>query len=466
LFFYYHFKNKIKTYLLNEYKSNLRLFDLSSQALKNISDTVFYTNIKTKKIEKYMFLASQGKVDQARMDIYIDLLHVYKYLEKLGIRQFHFHTADLKSLIRFSFPDVYGDDLSKIRYSLILEKRLKKPLYGFECGRSFNGFRNIYPIFYNKKYVGSCEMAFSAKPIIDLIFKEKRAFYTLLVRKDVVEDKVFRFLKYQVLENSKISDNLLWDKEILKYSLSKGIINKKFLSEIEKKIKIKKSEYIKYGSQYYVINFIPIKNFKKETAAYFMVLHKSPALKNMVKDFIIFLILVTALNIFVSILLYLYLKKVDQKIENLTNESLIDPLTQVLNRRGFIRKAKNLKSYSVIFADIDFFKKLNDTYGHDYGDKVLKEVAKILKNSIKDSDLLARWGGEEFIILLKGLDKQKAIEVAERLRNNVKNSPLKITMSFGVASSSEEEDFEHVINLADDRLYKAKRSGRDKVVGD
>ena len=129
------------------------------------------------------------------------------------------------------------------------------------------------------------------------------------------------------------------------------------------------------------------------------------------------------------------------------------------------------KDISIIMLDIDHFKKVNDTYGHHIGDKVLSEIAtKILKALKNPYEIAARYGGEEFIILLPAIDKNKAIELAEKIRisieNEIKLDQIKetITASFGVASfPTDTNDINNIITLADTALYKAKNSGRNKT---
>ena len=161
-----------------------------------------------------------------------------------------------------------------------------------------------------------------------------------------------------------------------------------------------------------------------------------------------------------------------------------DPLTGAFNRReglklirSLLRKANAEEENLCLFVlDIDHFKRVNDTYGHEIGDLILKEVVKIIKRSIRNEDLVIRWGGEEFVIVLSGIPPQKAVEVAERIRNNIKNNvielpngeKLTVTVSIGVACTQKEGifSFEELFKIADKRLYKAKNTGRDRVVAD
>jgi diguanylate cyclase (GGDEF)-like protein len=164
--------------------------------------------------------------------------------------------------------------------------------------------------------------------------------------------------------------------------------------------------------------------------------------------------------------------------KKLQNDALLDPLTGCLNRRALynyldhdIAITQRYKgNLSIIMFDIDHFKKVNDTYGHQAGDIVLKEVVKSALAAIRKSDYLARYGGEEFVLVLPNTDSYNAANLAERLRTivesqmiNVGERAINITSSFGVATLRNGYDRDHLIQEADEMLYNAKSSGRNKV---
>lgn len=159
----------------------------------------------------------------------------------------------------------------------------------------------------------------------------------------------------------------------------------------------------------------------------------------------------------------------------------IDPLTGISNRRDFndrfateiARFNRNQKSFTVILGDIDLFKKVNDAYGHDCGDFVLVKTAKLMTESLRAQDALARWGGEEFIMLLPETETRGGVATSEKIRKRIatcsfsyKNEKLHISMSFGVSTFGANTSMEAVIESADRCLYKAKLSGRNCVVAE
>jgi len=168
--------------------------------------------------------------------------------------------------------------------------------------------------------------------------------------------------------------------------------------------------------------------------------------------------------------------------ENITNTKKLeyisthDTLTNIYNREFFNtkieRKIKSAKRYGnefcLIILDIDHFKKVNDTYGHHVGDTVLVKIAQTIKDNIRDDDMVARWGGEEFVILLPHTELEGACLLAEKLRVIIENSEIlkqqTITASFGVGIYKNNESQTSFFEKIDNALYIAKKNGRNKVV--
>ncbi|WP_024953608.1 ammonium transporter [Sulfurospirillum arcachonense] len=165
-------------------------------------------------------------------------------------------------------------------------------------------------------------------------------------------------------------------------------------------------------------------------------------------------------------------KQVDLQNSNKTlrSKANIDPLTQILNRRGLMEKlkGKNIYNYSIVIIDIDHFKKVNDTYGHSTGDSVLKELSLIAKRLVRENDMFARWGGEEFILLINANDLSHVEKIAEKIRLEIASNTFSvvgsITASFGISSPrSKNQTFNEVFENADKALYQAKELGRNRV---
>ncbi len=158
--------------------------------------------------------------------------------------------------------------------------------------------------------------------------------------------------------------------------------------------------------------------------------------------------------------------------KSLKSQAHLDTLTKTLNRRGFQNKVALLKTaqktFSIIIFDIDHFKKINDSFGHAAGDSVLEELAELVNCHLTKEDIFARWGGEEFVILLPLQDEQSVLKKAELLRKIIATHHFaligSLTCSFGVANFSQAEaSFEQAFEEADNALYRAKNSGRNQV---
>jgi two-component system cell cycle response regulator len=164
--------------------------------------------------------------------------------------------------------------------------------------------------------------------------------------------------------------------------------------------------------------------------------------------------------------------------------AITDQLTGLHNRRYMARHLDNLiaeaqrtgKPLAFVIMDIDFFKRVNDSHGHDIGDEVLREFAKRIAANVRGIDLVCRYGGEEFVVVMPDTDVAYAYSVAERLRKSIETTPvdisrpphrLNITISIGIAKSEGENDTaEALLHRADQALYRAKRTGRNRVVAD
>ena len=169
----------------------------------------------------------------------------------------------------------------------------------------------------------------------------------------------------------------------------------------------------------------------------------------------------------------------EQAVDELKRLSSHDFLTGILNRRGFLEAVERAQSsfernndaFAIALIDVDFFKKINDKYGHEAGDYVLISLSQMLRDSLRKHDLVARWGGEEFILLLADTSIDVAIIILNRIRNDIsqhefifKDTKIKVTFSCGVQVIEKGKVLDEVINQADANLYQAKQTGRNKVI--
>ncbi len=170
-------------------------------------------------------------------------------------------------------------------------------------------------------------------------------------------------------------------------------------------------------------------------------------------------------------------KELQRANQQLHAMATTDPLTGMMNRRRMLdfleyeatRMRRTENPYSVLMCDIDHFKSVNDTYGHETGDGILKRVAEVLREGVREQDKAARWGGEEFLLLLPETAGDGSVILAEKLRLavasleiEVNGESLQVTMTFGAAVSDKDIDFDEVIRRADSALYQGKAGGRNR----
>lgn len=183
------------------------------------------------------------------------------------------------------------------------------------------------------------------------------------------------------------------------------------------------------------------------------------------------------------------IKELEDEIERLRHLVYFDELTGILNRRGFLHEADaefHLISsgtstverrvgiqipFAVVFCDLDDFKALNDTHGHAAGDAALKLCAQAFSHSLRQGDMVGRWGGEEFVVALAGAGAVNAERIAEKLRTVLEKAQLQwegvhipVTGSFGVAAYRSGDTLQDIVARADRAMYEAKKSGKNRVV--
>ncbi|AZV46994.1 diguanylate cyclase [Nautilia sp. PV-1] len=202
------------------------------------------------------------------------------------------------------------------------------------------------------------------------------------------------------------------------------------------------------------------------------------SLKQVLIGSLIIGIMVTVLFIYWIIRLKKEIKKRHQLEEELRKISFYDSLTSIYNRykidmslKTQIELSKRYKTpLSIIFFDIDDFKKINDTYGHKIGDEVLIELSKTIKENIRQTDIFGRWGGEEFIIILPNTNVTVAQKIAQKLKRVIENHNFpfikKLTCSFGVTEMKENDSINTLTVRADTLLYEAKKQGKNRVISD
>ena len=173
-------------------------------------------------------------------------------------------------------------------------------------------------------------------------------------------------------------------------------------------------------------------------------------------------------------------QKLVQYNKKLHKQASVDPLTGLMNRRGtneYLEKVLTdyekgkIVNLCLAIGDIDFFKRVNDTYGHECGDLVLQNIAALFKENVGEWGLVSRWGGEEFLFIFENVNGDDALMILEDLRRKIKkmeiqykDETIRVTMTFGLSDFDFRKDVEHSINDVDEKLYQGKNMGRDQIV--
>ena len=258
------------------------------------------------------------------------------------------------------------------------------------------------------------------------------------------------------------------------YNNYTSIDSSKILKPIKEKIISKESKIVEFeqNNENYIIHT----KYIKELNLYLTIEVKLSDYNNNSLEVLYFNLLASlGLVLFIVIVLYRIIHKHNEKLESM---AFFDPLTKLYNRRLFLTKLndtivyskRNKQTFCIAFLDIDNFKEINDTKGHNIGDEVLQQVSSLLKESIREVDTIARWGGEEIVILFSEIDINNAQELTERLRivleHNIKIQEIlsyNLTASIGLTQFTKTDDVDSIIKRSDDAMYLSKNSGKNKI---
>ena len=330
------------------------------------------------------------------------------------------------------------------------------------------------PLYYKASLVATLHLAVSYSILRRELKKLFGGYYDYIVDKSVIDKKVFGYGPHTFIQ-SDLSPDFFYEREMnsphtippLIHTLNQSIKNK-----VASLLQTKKSFAVvqKIGEEYYTITFLLIKH--PSPIGYLISYKKDPTL--FVFDTIFWENLLLGNILVIALLIFFYwVIRSRKKFEAM---ALTDKLTGLYNRYKFYQMAqaelerakRNKRPLSIILFDIDHFKKINDTYGHDIGDMVLQEIAQLIQKNIRRYDTLFRWGGEEFLILAPESDIHSSYQLAEKLRTLVASHSFKevgnVTISLGVAQMNQaDKDIDEVIKRADNALYASKANGRNRV---
>ena len=429
------------------------------------------------------------KANNYRTILYKYLIPYYEKLKKFGVLQVHFVDTKNLTLLRLHKPSKYGDDLSDFKYSFAEVNKTHQPLWGLEKGRTYPSYRDVYP-FTDKygHYIGAVDIAFSPEVIQQNLLQTSGIKSHFLVLRSIMLERDWK--RNDKEESGKSCEN---DAYVMFYSDEthpKGNCHpktKRFLRQNHDLIAQKMARHERFALYFLhdksaeVIAFLPLKNIKGEYIAYLVSYVPSYALWNIVEDFYLLnVVFILLLVLFIYVVYKTYMHSFDLKQEKNRYEVLAsyDPLTKLPNRTLLFLKLEEIRArakrekrkFALLFLDLDNFKSINDTHGHNEGDKVLKYVAKTLRKLLRKEDTLARFGGDEFVIVLEEAQTPRDISiVAQKIIDKLKE-PLDfgyakyyIGASIGISVYPDDaEDIHELIRYADTAMYTAKKNGRNR----
>jgi len=458
-----------------KYKTNYSYFKIMSKDIYAIyQDNSFVIDIMDE-------AATSGVQTKQilREKLYNKLKRRYKRFRNMGVLQLHFHLNDNTSFLRMHKPEKFGDDLSKFRPSVALANKTLTPTEGFEVGRIIHGFRFVYPLFKAKKHIGSMEVSFSSEKLMNTIFDNhaKMLDSHFLVSKNEVQKVVWGEYKNNLYHKSVESPNYLIERQT-HLGRKETIVNESNEIIIQKMNQgISFSISSTYNKETSVGTFIPIMDIdKNKTIAYIVVYSETDYLDNlMMKKQYIQLSFIS-----IIVLLFIFSIYVTLNNERLQKMAHYDKLTELSNRAYFyielekeINRTKRLNTkLAVMFIDLDGFKAVNDTYGHDAGDQLLVDVSRRLTQSVRDVDIVARLGGDEFTVALTNVaGEEEALLVAnkiiDKLSENflINKTLINIGASIGISLFPDSaKNSDDIIKQSDDAMYMAKDNGKNCAI--
>jgi diguanylate cyclase (GGDEF)-like protein len=427
--------------------------------------------------------ASSQELDTLRKKLYKGLKKRYKRLNNMGIDQIQFVLPNNQSFLRMNMPESFGDNLSKVRPDISYTNKTKAPSEGFFVGRSLDAFRFVYPLFNKQKqFLASVEISYSSKKLLEHIRPKYIITKHFLISKSIVDStswlNTFHNNYHISPENS---DYYIVNQD---FSEIKDTKVDEFIKALNKSELLRKMTYTSafsmealYNYRTIVMTAIPVKNSLTNTNNSFLIFYTESDFLDTLKlekNYVLLLILSIISMLF---LFSVYISITQRKLREMAH---FDKLTRLPNRAYFyieleqeIKRSKRYKNtLALMFLDLDGFKAVNDTYGHNVGDELLIQVARRLEKSVRGTDIIGRVGGDEFVILLTDIKKwNKYSNIADTIIQDIgkeftiNNQTIQIGVSIGIATYPEDAtDLSQLINFADTAMYEAKKNGKNNFI--
>ncbi len=488
LFYSHHQKSERELYLAEKIAQESHRYDLLKNTYDLITQNIYENIINTDKITS-LVRAADTTYDAAllldlRNELYGELLPVYKNLKHQNISELNFYLRGNISFLRFDAPKRFGDSLSGTRASIDKVNRTRQPVHGFESDMTFNGYKHIYPLLHNNKFTGAVEISYSLKAISDEAMKSSTAYSSFILKKNLIDPDLFNSKNSSyapsALSSEYLQETHLLDKKAVRVYNAELIkaINQDLAGQASSNLE-KGSAFVldtKTGKSHFLVSFVPIYTMENKLAAYYVSYQKDLFLPQIDALYRMHLLTSALVAFLFSILLVLYFLSRQKAAKQLEMLATVDPLTKISNRNKFnlvLHSSMHVAlrydiPLSILVFNIDLFKKINDRLGTETGDDILIEISSLVLHNIRQADLIARWDGDEFIILLPETTRHNAHILAEKLRKLIHEHTFvvttSLTCSFGLTQLHKNDDEISLLIRANSALQSAKDHGRNRVV--
>lgn len=450
--------------------------DATGRTLSSFSRYVFEQTINRRDILSLMQQAvhtGEKQRHEIRKLLYSRIKEDYERLESYNFRQLHFQLPDNTSFLRMHSPEKYGDDLSDVRETIRRTNKTKEPVFAYEEGRIYNGYRFVYPLFLDGEHCGSVEVSFSMQSFITILSQMEDSDYYFGIRRSVVDSVIFDEDRNRYIDSC-FSSDYLFDREVMPRHRNETLFQS---ARTELKALLDSGESGGFattqGAGKSIILVHHVRNLSGIPVACFISVSDDQVLSHYFQDFLI----IVGISLAIFLILFTTTLLLIREREKLRYLSLTDMLTGLRNRVALVdileqekdRSLRYEKPLSVMMIDIDNFKQVNDRFGHAEGDSVLKNLARLMRSTLRTSDYAARWGGEEFLVLLTDTPFDSGTVAAENFCAEVASSYLSsltpITISIGITALVPGDSIDTLVARSDEALYEAKRQGKNRVVG-
>ena len=473
--------------LNTHYKLALKSFKLTSDI---IVEDIHNDKIMIALLTKYIN-ASYKERTVIRKRLHSRLENRYKTLQKRGVLQFHFLMPNNVTSLRMHKPNKFDDDLTDFKFSYRYTNQTKRKISGLEQGKTSPSFRNVSPLINDKGiHIGIVDIAFAPEILQENIYDINGVYSHFIIQKELFEKR-----NWQRNDNKNDYKTSIENEYYFEYEYEQAfnsIYSDKSLSKLIQPLKQEISSkmanyetfvvYRDFQDKDMIIAFLPVENMNKKVVAYLISYSKNSSIFSVLKDFYILNLIILLGTILIAYFVYksvLYNYKLKKEKNKFQTLSKYDVLTKLPNRllfqerleKSIAKASKQNKKFALLFIDIDNFKDINDTYGHNDGDELLYSVGDRINKLLPKENTLARLGGDEYVVITEYIKNPIDVSITANKIIELFKEPLKInfkehliSVSIGVSIfPNDSKDLTELLKYSDIAMYKAKETGKNNV---